>query len=352
MRLSFTAPLTVSAVALAGLLACHSDAVSPPSYERTTTEQLGTSSALTDLASGGSKVLVVDNDLADCPNADFTTIQAAVTAAEPGTTILVCAGTYVEWVVIQKNELRLLAKGKPGEVVLDGQNAVGAACTPGSPAPVQCAGFELRNAHGNLIQGFLVRRYWETGIWLRMGSSGNTIRKNVTTESPHHDGIQVVGSNDNVIEHNTAIDNLDPSACGINVGAGSQRNVVRHNLLVNNEWGIQTAGPTTLDNEIFHNEALRNRGNGIRNVGLASGTIIEGNRAFRNGLTPGPNTGAFASGIHIGSGARIVVSRNHAFDNLFFDLRNTAGVATFENNHCRTSFPPGLCAHTEGASKD
>lgn len=300
----------------------------------------------------GASTLVVDDDGGDCRNADYATIQAAVTAAEPGTTILVCAGTYVEWVVITKNDLRLLAKGKPGEVVLDGQNIPAPfPCAPASLIAVQCAGFELRNAHGNLIQGFLIRRYWEAGIWLRMGSSGNTIRKNVTTESPHHDGIQVAGSNDNVIEHNTAIDNLDPSACGINVAGGSQRNVVRHNLLVNNEWGIQTAGPTTLDNEIFHNEALRNRGNGVRNILGASGTIIEGNRAFRNGLTPGPNTGPFASGIHIGSGAGITVLRNHAFDNLFFDLRNTAGVATFENNHCRTSFPEGLCEHTEGRSE-
>jgi parallel beta-helix repeat protein len=331
----------VVAAALGGIASCRSDSVTRPG---------GASETSASYSQGSGPTLVVDNDKVECPNADFMTIQAAVTAAQPGTTILVCAGTYVEWVVIQKNDLRLLAKGKPGDVKLDGGNAIGVACFPASPAPVQCAGIELRNAHGNLIQGFLIRRYWEAGIWLRMGSSGNTIRKNVTTESPHHDGIQVAGSNDNVIEHNEAIDNPDPSACGINVTFGSQRNVVRHNLLVNNEWGIQTAGPTTLDNEIFENEALRNRGNGIRNIVLASGTIIEGNRAFENGLTPGPNTGIFASGIHIGSGTGIVVRRNHAFDNLFFDLRNTAAVATFDNNHCRTSFPPGLCEHTEGAS--
>jgi hypothetical protein len=110
------------------------------------------------------------------------------------------------------------------------------------------------------------------------------------------------------------------------------------------------ARSTTLDNEIFKNEALHNRGNGIRNINFASGTIIEDNRAFRNGLTPGPLTGAFASGIRIESGTRISVLRNHAFDNLLVDLRNDAGVATFENNHCRTSSPPGLCEHTEGES--
>jgi parallel beta-helix repeat protein len=332
----------VLGAALGGMTACQSDSVTAPS---------GTAETSATFQKGAGPALVVDNDMAECPNADFTSIQAAVTAAEPGTTILVCAGTYLEWVVIiEKDNLKLLARGKPGDVVLDGQNVPGTTCTPTSPTAFQCAGFELRNADGNLIQGFRIRRYWEAGIWLRLGSSGNTIRKNVTTESPHHDGIQVAGSNDNVIEHNQAVDNPDPSACGVNLGAGSQRNLVRHNLVVNNEWGIQIAGATTLDNEIFHNEALHNRGNGIRNVGLASGTIIEGNRAFRNGLTPGPNTGEFASGIRVGSGAGIVVRRNHAFDNLFFDLRNDAGAgATFENNHCETSSPSGLCEHTQGA---
>jgi hypothetical protein len=205
MCASPNAALAISALALVGLLACHSNPVSSPSNEGTAPAQLG---------SGGSTVLVVDNDGADCPNADFTTIQAAVDAAEPGSTILVCAGTYVEWVVIEKDELRVLAKGKPGDVVLDGENIPGSACSPTSTVAMQCAGFELRNAHSNVIEGFLVKRYWEAGIWLRRGSSGNTIRKNVTTESPHHDGIQVAGSPanvtplpplpGNVVEHNTS----------------------------------------------------------------------------------------------------------------------------------------------------
>ncbi|HEU4747571.1 MAG TPA: right-handed parallel beta-helix repeat-containing protein [Gemmatimonadaceae bacterium] len=341
MRLSFTPPITVSAFALAGLLACHSDAVSPPSYDPAATTQLGTSSALSDLSSGGNKVLVVDDDRTDCPNADFTSIQAAVTAADEGSTILVCAGTYREQVTITKHGLRLLAKGKPGDVVLDGLGA-----------PSRFAGFFLNGGHDNLIEGFFLRNYHEGSIVLR-SSNRNRIRQNTTTAADH-DGIQLnLSSNDNVVEHNVVRDNPAVNACGINVAGGSQRNVVRHNLAMRNEWGIQIIGPTTLDNEIFHNEVVDNRGNGIRNVFLASGTIIEGNRAFRNGLTPGFITGAFASGIRIANGAGIAVRRNHAFDNLLFDLRNDAGPgATFDNNHCRTSSPPGLCEHTEGASKD
>ena len=333
------AQLGLSALALVGLLACRSDLVSTPSKE-------GVPPAL--LEAGGSTVLVVDNDRAECPGADFTSIQAAVDAAEPGSTILVCAGTYYEWVVIGKNELRLHAKGKPGDVVLDGQNlpALSQPCSPTSATATHCAGFELRSAHGNVIEGFLVRRYWEAGIWLRMGSSGNTIRKNVTTESPHHDGIQVANSSGNLVEQNTAFANFAPpvnNACGINVtGSGSVGNTVRHNETFANDFGIQVAGGAAY-NAIFHNESHDNRQIGMRNIGLSNGTLIENNRVLDN----------VQRGISVTGGSNgVVVARNKAFNNdaadLFWDL---AGAAEFENNHCRFSVPPGLCEHTEGASK-
>jgi parallel beta helix pectate lyase-like protein len=43
----------------------------------------------------------VDDDHAQCPNAQFTTIQAAVTAAGPNDTVKVCPGTYPEQVRIE-----------------------------------------------------------------------------------------------------------------------------------------------------------------------------------------------------------------------------------------------------------
>lgn len=54
-------------------------------------------------------MLVVDDNKLDCPNAQFTSIQAAVAAASPGAMIKVCAGTYVEQVTIPagKDDLTL-----------------------------------------------------------------------------------------------------------------------------------------------------------------------------------------------------------------------------------------------------
>jgi hypothetical protein len=60
-------------------------------------------------ASGGGRTLLVDDDRAECPRAQYTSIQAAVDAAQPGDTIAVCPGTYVEQVTIPagKDDLRI-----------------------------------------------------------------------------------------------------------------------------------------------------------------------------------------------------------------------------------------------------
>ena len=55
---------------------------------------------------------VVDDDGAQCPEAQHTTIQSAVDAATPGEQVLVCNGTYREHVVIggSQDGIRLVAK--------------------------------------------------------------------------------------------------------------------------------------------------------------------------------------------------------------------------------------------------
>jgi hypothetical protein len=46
--------------------------------------------------------IFVDDDMAQCPGAQYSSIQAAVDAAKPGDTISVCAGTYHEQVFVNK----------------------------------------------------------------------------------------------------------------------------------------------------------------------------------------------------------------------------------------------------------
>jgi hypothetical protein len=47
-------------------------------------------------------MLIVDDDKVQCPDAQFTSINAAVSAAPPGATIRVCPGVYRESVVVDK----------------------------------------------------------------------------------------------------------------------------------------------------------------------------------------------------------------------------------------------------------
>jgi parallel beta-helix repeat protein len=268
---------------------------------------------------GGKHVLLVDDDKAQCKKADFMTIQAAVTAASPGATILVCAGTYQESVTITKNDLRIRAKGSPGAVVLDGM------------AQTLLAGFYIQNASGILINGFRIQNFHEAGILLDNGD-GNRIRKNVTTGA-HHDGIELrLGSSGNRIEHNRVVDNLASNACGIQIrDVGSTSNVVRHNVSMNNNWGIRV-GLAATDNVVFHNRSSNNRAFGILNFSGANGTSIKANRAFGN-----------PTGISVQGSSGVTVARNHAFGNALDLQWDGAGSNTFQNHHCTTSAPPGLC---------
>jgi hypothetical protein len=61
-----------------------------------------------DGAATGPATLVVDDDRAQCSNADFASIQEAVVAADPGAQIQICPGLYAESVAVAK-PLRLHA---------------------------------------------------------------------------------------------------------------------------------------------------------------------------------------------------------------------------------------------------
>jgi parallel beta-helix repeat protein len=224
----------------------------------------------------------VDNDGADCPNADYTSIQAAVASPTtlPGDTIQVCAGTYNESVTVNKNDLSIKAKGPAGAVLLDGN---------GPPL----YGFGLVGVTGVLIEGFSVTQY-HNNIHL-FGSDGNIIRSNITFDASDHDGIVAdQGSDANLIEHNVSFGNVRPIGCGISAGGGSSNNIIRNNEVFGNANAgillgggvIGSAGP---GNVVAHNYSHDNgkpvagttRGIGILNA-ITPGSIIAHNRVQSN----------------------------------------------------------------------
>jgi parallel beta-helix repeat protein len=249
--------------------------------------------------SGLEGVLVVDNDGADCPQAEFSGIQAAVVAAQPGDKILVCRGVYPENVLVETADLRIEARGAPGEVVLQGPAA-------------QSYGFHLRNTSGVLLQGFRVQGFADANIIID-GGSGNTLRKNVVTAGVV-DGIEVMNSFANVIEQNLSFANAAPNGDGIFVWQGSSGNIIRHNESFDNgQHGINIfetgAGNVVLGNRSHHN--------GVRGIQIVSGneSVIENNDVFANGLIPNPAIPGVGVGISVRISTLVTVRSNRSDNN-------------------------------------
>lgn len=81
--------------------------------------------------------LLVDNDKVQCPNAQYTSIQAAVTAAPAGATINVCPGTYPETVRIAKPlTVRGIRVGNLNLILINPAIAAGNTTSLSSSGPV------------------------------------------------------------------------------------------------------------------------------------------------------------------------------------------------------------------------
>ena len=256
-----------------------------------------------------AKTLVVDNDGADCPQAEFVTIQQAVAAAEAGDKILVCPGLYSGTVAISTPDVRIEAQGKPGEVVLQGTGVVGE------------LGIVVLNTSGVVVQGFTVQGYGRAQIRIQ-GGSGNTVRKNVASGGVVNDGIQVTSSSANVVEENIADGNRQD---GIFVGRITDipfeptlDNIIRHNETLNNrQFGIHLNG-TGPGNVVFGNRSHNNAQRGIVNAGLSHGNLLENNHAFANGLN---GVGAVGVGINVVNSSNVTVRNNRSQGN------GTTGIA-------------------------
>ena len=232
-------------------------------------------------ASAGT--IVVDNDFADCPHATFNSINLAVAAAAPGDKILVCSGVYEETVLVDTPDLRIEAQGAPGEVVLQGAG--------------QPYGFHLRNTNGVLLQGFTVQGYADANIIID-GGRGNTLRKNVATAG-EVDGIELLNSDENVIEQNISFANQGPRSDGIFVWQDSDGNIIRHNEVFNNRLNGINLNSTGSGNVVFGNRTYGNVQRGIQNLN-SHGNVYENNHSFDN-----------AAGMLIAVNSRDVIVRNN-----------------------------------------
>jgi len=245
--------------------------------------------------------LLVDDDKVQCPAAKFTSIQDAINAANPGSLIRVCPGTYHEQLSINKS---LRIEGDNGAIVLPSSMVANTTGSSGTPI---AAAILVKDAAKVEIEGLIV----------------DTANNGITECSPDLIGILYQNSSGS-IEHN-AVRNTKLSV-SLN-GCQSGDAIV-----------VQSLGGGTSKVSIDENSVHDYQKNGI--TGNESGTEVTITNNVVTGL--GPTTGAAQNGIQIGFGARGGVLRNTVTDNVWspcVSLANCAfnatGILIFQSDGVR-----------------
>jgi parallel beta-helix repeat protein len=166
----------------------------------------------TPAGAGGGRTLVVDDDRAQCRNAGFTTIQAAVAAATAGDRIRVCPGVYAATTVDKPLRLegstsrlgskRCLDRGRGEDPTQDSivNGAAGAPAFRVGANDVEIRGFTIQNTTN------------DAGISVPGTFSGTRIRDNVIQENTFGVYLNSSGARTSKIERNCVRDNNKPGS--------------------------------------------------------------------------------------------------------------------------------------------
>ena len=215
-------------------------------------------------------VSVVGTNSADCPDAQFSTIQAAVDAASPGTVIRICRGTYPEQVRINKP---LSLQGQNG-VVIEPSNVTPNATGTASGQPIAAI--------------ILVQETTDVDIRDVIVDGTNN---GITACSPDLIGILYQNASGEV--ERVAVSNVKLSSASLN-GCQSGSAIL-----------IQSGGGTSVV-EVAGSSIHDYQKNGITANEVGTQVRIEDNVV--TGV--GPTAGAAQNGIQIGFGAGGSISRN------------------------------------------
>ncbi|UCG68275.1 MAG: right-handed parallel beta-helix repeat-containing protein, partial [Thermoplasmata archaeon] len=165
---------------------------------------------------------------------DYTTIQAAIDAADPGDTVYVYNGTYYENVNVYKT-INLTGENR-NTTIIDGGGWNTVEITADW---VNITGFTVTNG--------------DEGIYFE-SSSNNIIADNNVISNDHQGIFLTINSNYNTIADNTASNNSDS---GIYISF-SNYNTIINNIASNNRYGIQFHDSSS--NTLVNNQMI---GNGI-----------------------------------------------------------------------------------------
>jgi parallel beta-helix repeat protein len=218
-------------------------------------------------------MLVVDDDKVQCPEAAFTTINAAVLAASPGGIIRVCPGVYKESVVIAK-PLTLQAPRQQGQATQcktpttddPTQEAIvmyNVALNGGNPSE----GFDVESSNVT-IDGFKVEPdpfiviQDGVGIFTSPAFSGYDIRHNVVQNNTFGIYVNSNGSATTYVRENCLRNNNLPGAAsgnGLYSDQGLSNAQITNNYFTGDQSNaivIDTFLTTPHDIAITHNESV------------------------------------------------------------------------------------------------
>jgi len=229
----------------------------------------------------------VSNDGSSCDQATFSSIQAAVTAAQAGSTVIVCYGTYTESVTVDK-QLTLIGQGGPYIVADNQPYGIGIAASY-----TTVRGFEISNAHADESTGAPGDGIVTAGIvgGTPVPSDYDVI---VDVESSSNDFISNNHSARNGIGINVTNDFGPPSTNDRISGNATNNNPGGCGIVLADHSGSGVSGIQVLGNTVRHNglgtpsAPKASAGSGIIIAaggphGRVDGNIIRGNTLTGNG---------------------------------------------------------------------
>ena len=301
---------------------------------------------------------LVDDALVPCtadPVPIHATIGAAVTAAAAGETIVVCPGTYMEHVTVDKADLVLQARGLVKLV------------SPGTAG----SGF-LVTASGVTIQSFDISGYDgvnECGVFVtgpdadvRNNRSHNNsfgvcaftatdfrIRNNVT-DANLNSGLIIQSTTGGEVSNNTTRNN---GQAGISAFNCSGAPTIHHNLTSGNPGDgifVMSCGAVVSNNTVRHPGAGGDFGIRVlsspgpvvmRNLvqGSSTGVLVQ---SSTNGTVSFNNVSLNGVGIDLLTSDGFTLTRNYVTRSTTVDCRwDGGGTHTFLTNTCTTEIPAG-----------